>query len=174
MPSKEKIDQVAVLTETFRNAPSVAVTDYSGLTVEKATLLRKELRQKQIKYLVAKNTLLKIAAKEAGINGLDDYLTGPTAVAFGTGEPGVMAKILYDFGKQNAKPKIKAIYAEGKLYPAAEAEVIAKLPSRDQLIAQVLGNIEAPIRNFIGTLDAVIRDLVGTIDAVKEKMSKSQ
>lgn len=171
MPNKEKIDQVAILTETFRNAPSVAVTDYSGLTVEKATILRKELRQKHIKYLVAKNTLLRIAAKEAGINGLDDFLTGPSAVAFGTEEAGVMTKILYDFGKQHQKPTIKAIYLDGKLYSGAEADRIAKLPGKEILMSMLVGSITAPIQSFIGTLDAVIRDLVGTIDAVKEKMS---
>jgi large subunit ribosomal protein L10 len=173
MPNQVKIDQVAVLTDIFKNSPSVAVTDYSGLTVDKATRLRKELRDKKIKYVVAKNTLLKIAAKNAGMNGLDEYLTGPSAVAFGTEDAGAMAKIIFDFGKQNEKPSIKAMYVEGNVYPATQAEKIAKLPTKDQLMAMVCGNITAPIQNFVGTLDAIVRNFIGTVDALKEKMSQS-
>lgn len=174
MPNKQKADQVAALTERFQHAASVAVTDYSGLTVEKATLLRKELRQKNVGYLVAKNTLLKIAAHQAGLKGIDSYLTGQTAIAFGTEDPGPMAKVLFDFGKTTEKPKIKAIFIEGRLYSGAEIERVAKLPSREQLLSQVIGNIIAPLQNFVFTLNAVARDFVGTIEALKEKQSKSQ
>jgi large subunit ribosomal protein L10 len=174
MPNKQKEDQVAALTERFQNAASVAVTDYSGLTVEKATLLRKELRQKNVGYLVAKNTLLKIAANQAGLKGMDSYLTGQTAIAFGTEDPGPMAKVLFDFAKTSEKPKIKAIFIEGRLYAGAEIERVAKLPNREQLLSQLVGNINAPLQNFVFTLNAVARDFVGTIDALKEKQSKSQ
>ncbi len=174
MANQQKVDQVAALTEKFRHAASIAVTDYSGLTVEKATLLRKELRQKSVGYLVAKNTLLKIAAHEAGYNEIDSYLTGPTAIAFGTEDPGPMAKVLFDFGKTNEKPKIKAIFVEGRHYSGVEAERIAKLPGREQLIAMVVGNITAPLQNFVATLNAVTRDFIGTVEALKEKQSKSQ
>jgi len=174
MPNKQKVDQVTTLTERFQNAASVAVTDYSGLTVEKATLLRKELRLKNVGYLVAKNTLLKIAAHEAGLKDIDPFLTGPTAIAFGTEDPGTMAKVLYDFGKTNEKPKIKAIFIEGRLYPGAEAERIAKLPGREMLLAQLIGSVEAPLSNFVFTLNGVMQKFVGTIEALKEKQSKSQ
>lgn len=174
MPNQEKIAEVAEITERFRKASTLAVTDYSGLTVEKATMLRKELRQKNISYLVAKNTLLKIAAKEAGVNGLDKFLSGPTAVAFGPSDPGAVAKILYDFGKQHERPTIRAICIDGQVYGGADVERIAKLPSRDELAARVCGNIVAPISNFVGTLDAVIRKFVGTVNAIKEKIDKQQ
>jgi large subunit ribosomal protein L10 len=174
MPNKQKADQVAALTERFQHAASVAVTDYSGLTVEKATLLRKELRQKNVGYLVAKNTLLKIAAHQAGLKDIDPYLTGQTAIAFGTEDPGPMAKVLFDFGKTSEKPKIKAIFIEGRLYTGAEIERVAKLPGREQLLSQVIGNIIAPLQNFMFTLNAVTRDFVGTVEALKEKQSKSQ
>ncbi len=174
MPNKQKIDQVATLAERFRHAASVAVTDYSGLTVEKATLLRKELRQKNVGYLVAKNTLLKIAAHEAGLKDIDSFLTGPTAIAFGTDDPGAMAKVLFDFGKANEKPQIRAFFIDGQLYSGAQIERVSKLPTRDQLIAQVVGDVVAPLRKFIFTLDAVTRDFIGTVEALKEKQSKSQ
>ena len=171
MPNQEKVTQVAELKEVFQGAPCIAVTDYSGLTVEKVTVLRSELRKKNIKYVVAKNTLMKIAAKDAGVNGLDDVFKGPTAVAFGADDPGVLAKILWDFAKDNHKPEIRALYIEGKVYPAAEAERIAKLPGRDMLIAMVVGNISAPLSNFVGTLDGITRKFIGTLEAMKEKMA---
>ncbi len=171
MPNQQNIEKVNQLTDTFKSAQCVAVTDYAGLTVEKATLLRSELRKKNIRYVVAKNTLMKIAAKEAGINGLDKFLTGPTAVALGNEDPGALAKILFDFGKANQKPEIRAIYIDGAVYGGAEAERIAKLPGREQLIAMVVGNVAAPLSGFVGTLDGVIRKFVGTLEAMKTKMA---
>ncbi len=171
MPNQQNIEKVNELTDTFKSAQCVAVTDYAGLTVEKATLLRSELRKKNIRYIVAKNTLMKIAAKEAGINGLDNYLTGPTAVALGQEDPGAMAKILFDFGKTNQKPQIRAIYIDGVVYGGADSERIAKLPGRDQLIAMVVGSVTAPLSGFVGTLDGIVRKFVGTLDAMKEKMA---
>lgn len=171
MPNQENIDKVAALTETFKASQCVAVTDYAGLTVEKATKLRADLRKRDFKYVVAKNTLLKIAAKEAGYTGLDSHLKGPSAVAFGFDDPGALAKILFDFGKENQKPQLRAIFVEGQVYSGSEIERIAKLPSRDMLASQVIGNINAPISSFVGTLDGIIRKFVGTLEAMKEKMA---
>ncbi|MFH2056451.1 MAG: 50S ribosomal protein L10 [bacterium] len=169
MPNQEKIKQVEELSELFKGAPSVAVTDYVGLTVEKMTDLRKQLRDAKIKYLVAKNTLLRLAATEAGRGDLNEHLVGPTAIAFGGEDVGQMAKILYDFGKTNEKPEIRAIHVEGTLYVDADVERIAKLPSRDQLIAQAIGMITAPLQQFVGTLNGVLQQFVLTIEAIKDK-----
>ncbi len=171
MPNQQNLEKVSDLTETFKSAQCVAVTDYAGLTVEKATRLRAELRKRNIKYVVAKNTLMRIAAKEAGIVGLDQYFKGPSAVALGQEDPGAMAKVLFDFGKDNQKPQIRALYMEGKVYGGADAERIAKLPGREQLLAMVVGSVTAPLSNFVGTLDGVIRKFVGTLEAMKEKMN---
>lgn len=171
MPNKENLDKVAALTETFKAAQCVAVANYTGLTVEKATKLRSDLRQRDFKYVVAKNTLLKIAAKEAGFEGLDSFLKGQSAVAFAQDDPGALAKILFDFGKESQKFEIRAIYVEGKVFSGADMERIAKLPSRDVLASQLIGNINAPISAFVGTLDGIIRKFVGTLDAMKEKLA---
>lgn len=171
MPNQQNIDKVSALVETFKGAQCLAVTDYAGLTVEKVTKLRSDLRSKQIKYVVAKNTLMKIAAKEAGVEGLDKFLKGPSAVAIGTNDPGALAKVLFDFGKDNQKPEIRAIYIDGKVYPAAEAERIAKLPSKEYLISMVIGGVQAPMTNFLGTLKGILRELVGTLEAMKTKMA---
>jgi large subunit ribosomal protein L10 len=153
MPAEEKIKKVADLKAEFEAAPSVAVTDYSGLTVDKINELRRQLRERNIRYLVAKNTLLRIAAREAGMEGLNSHFVGPTAVAFGADDPGVLAKTLYDFGKANEKPQVRALLIEGRLFEGEEAERIAKLPPREQLLAEVVGMITAPLQNLVGTLD---------------------
>jgi large subunit ribosomal protein L10 len=173
MPNPEKVKQVEELAELFRGAATIAVTDYVGLTVEKMTDLRKQLRDAKIKYLVAKNTLLRLAASEAGREDINPHLEGPTAIAFGTDDVGQMAKILYDFGKANEKPEIRAIQVEGALYTGAEAEKIAKLPTKEDLYAGLMGTITAPIQSLYGALDAVTREFLGTIEALKDKVAEN-
>jgi len=171
MPTQIKIDQVADLKQRFAEANSIFITDYAGLTVEQITKLRKELRQKGIKYVVAKNTLMKIAAKDAGYDDMEQFFNGPTAVAFAVTEPNVPAKILYDACKEfkeKNKPEIKAFYIDRQRYSHADAERIAQLPSREILLSQLIATIEGPIASLVGTLDAMIRELIGTIDAVAE------
>ena len=171
MPNQENIDKVAALTETFKSAQCVAVADYTGLTVEKATKLRSDLRKREFKYVVAKNTLLKIAAKEAGFNGLDSHLKGQSAVAFGFDDPGALAKILFDFGKESQKLQVRAIFVEGKVYSGTEVERIAKLPSKSILASQLISTLNGPMSNLVGSLDGIIRKFVGTLDAMKEKIA---
>ncbi|MCK4857469.1 MAG: 50S ribosomal protein L10 [candidate division Zixibacteria bacterium] len=172
MPNPEKAKQVAELTELFKAAPAVAVTDYAGLSVGKITQLRKELREASIKYLVAKNTLMQLAVTDAGMGALSDFFRGPTAVAFSADDPGRMAKILYDFAKvdrETEKPQIKALFIDGILYSGADVERISKLPGREQLLANLVGAVTAPLQNLVGTLDGVMRQFVMTIEAIKEK-----
>lgn len=170
MPNPEKVKKVAELTELFKGSPTLAVTDYMGLTVAEMTELRRDLREADITYLVAKNTLLKLAAKEAGQERINDYLEGPTAIAFAAADPGKMAKLIYDYGKKYEKPAIKALVIDDVLYEAADAERIAKLPGREELLARVVGVVTAPLQNFIGTLDGIVRELIGTIEAMKKKI----
>lgn len=169
MPNPEKVKKVAALTDLFKASPSVAVTDYVGLTVADMTVLRKELREAQIKYLVAKNTLLRLAAKDAGTEMINEFLEGPTAIAFTGDDPSRMAKILYDFGKDHQKPEIKALVIDGVLYSGADTERIAKLPSRDELIAMMIGTIEAPIQEIAGAVEAPVQDFLMTIEALEAK-----
>ncbi len=173
MPNPEKAKQVEELAELFKGAATIAVTDYVGLTVEKMTDLRKQLREAKIKYLVAKNTLLRLAADEAGVAEINPHLTGPTAIAFGSDDVGQVAKILFDFGQANEKPEIRAMFFDGTLYAGAEAEKIAKLPTKDDLYAILMGAITAPIQSLYGALDAVTREFLGTIEALKDKVAEN-
>ncbi|MCP4570108.1 MAG: 50S ribosomal protein L10 [FCB group bacterium] len=172
MPTQAKIDLVASLTDRFSEADNVFVTDYAGLTVAQITKLRKELRDQGVKLVVAKNTLMRIAAKDAGYEDAVEHLIGPTAVAFSNADPNVPAKILYDAYKEFkeiAKPEIKAFYIDKQAFSGADAERIAKLPPREVLLSQLISTIEGPIVSLVGTLDGIIQELVGTVDALAAK-----
>lgn len=172
MARPEKAKAVEELIEKFKAAESLAVTNYQGLTVEAVTNLRSGLRDKQIGYLVAKNTLLRIAAREAGIEELVEHLKGPTAIAFGTDDPGAMAKLLFDFAKDNDRdrPEVKAVMVEGKIYAGPDAKQIADLPTKEELQSRIVGYMLAPMQELVSTLDNTIRELVGTVEAMKEKV----
>jgi large subunit ribosomal protein L10 len=166
MPRPEKVNSVNKVKESLENSKSVFVTDYTGLNVEQITELRKKLRDNNIKYLVAKNTLMRIAFKEAGREKLLDYLKGQTALAFGADDPVVAAKILYDSYKEIEKPEIRAFTLQDDFFEGREITRLADLPSREELLAQVIMAVESPITSTIGMIDAVFRELVATIDAV--------
>ncbi|MBU8934751.1 MAG: 50S ribosomal protein L10 [candidate division Zixibacteria bacterium] len=169
MPTAEKVAAVADYKKLFEESDSFFVTDYQGLTVADMTVLRKDLRDNQIKYLIAKNTLLSLAAAEAGVEGIDEFLIGPTAIAFSNDDPAVTAKILHDSFKARKLPAMKAFWLERKQFDATEIKRLADLPSRELLLSGVVAAIEAPFTSLVGSFDGFFRKLVGTIDALAEK-----
>lgn len=171
MPTQAKIDLVAALKERFSEADNIFVADYQGLDVEQINKLRKQLRENGIKLVVAKNTLMRIAAKDAGYDDVLPFLEGPTAVAFSNADPNVPAKILFDAYKEFdkvSKPEIKTFYIDRQQFTAGDVERIAKLPPRDMLLSQLVSAVEGPIAELVSTLEAVIRDLIGTVDAIAQ------
>ena len=166
MPKPEKIETINSVKKYLQDAKSVFVTDYTGLNVADMTVLRKRLRENSVKYLITKNTLLKIAAKETGYEGIADYLTGPTAIAFGFDDPAVPAKILYSSFKEKEKPIIKAFVLDKELHKGSEILRLAELPSREILLATLIGTIESPMTSLVCSLDAIMQGLVGTVDAL--------
>ena len=128
------------------------------------------MREAGINYLVAKNTLIKIACNNYGSNELDSYLNGPTAIAFAE-DPVAAAKILSDFVKESKKTQIKAAMLSGKLIDAQGVEDLAKLPSREVLLAQVAGAFAAPMSSFAGVTAGILRQLVTVVDKVREQKS---
>ena len=171
MPKPEKIEQVARFKEYMDSANAVLLSDYAGLTVEQMNKLRKSLREKEVKYLIAKNTLLKIAADSSGdgLEQLADYWNGPTAVAFTSGDPSVGAKALFEFAKSTrklGKPVFKAGIVDGVFYDKDQLERLAKLPGRDELLARVVGVVTSPLSSLVGTLDGIIREFIMTVDAI--------
>ncbi len=166
MPTQAKLEKVAQIKEYLEKAESFFVAEYLGLKVSDMTDLRAKLRESDSRLVVEKNTLIRVAAKEAGVEGLDEYLTGPTAIAFVFGDPVAPAKALYDSFKKLELPVIKAMSLSGELMEGAKIKELADLPSRDELLAMVIGNIEAPIAELISSMDAVVQEFVGTIDAL--------
>ncbi len=130
MLRQEKVDRIADIKKLFEESGAYFITDYQGLNVTDLTALRKDLRENQVKYLVAKNTLFILAAKEAGQEGIEEFFTGPTAVAFASADPSVAAKILYDSNKAKNLPTFKAFVVEKQLLEADQIKVLAQLPQR--------------------------------------------
>jgi len=166
MPRPEKVSVVDNVKEHLANAASIFVTEYTGLNVDQITKLRKDLRDNKIPYVVAKNTLVKIACKETGNENLVDYLKGQTALAFGADDPVVVAKILYNSYKDIEKPVIRAFTLKGELYKGSEITRLADLPSREMLLAMIIAAVESPITSTMSMIDSVFQELVASIDAV--------
>ena len=174
-PKKQAV--VAEIKNWLTTSQAVILTSYRGLNVATDTEMRRELRAAGVTYKVVKNTMLRIAAKEAGIEGLDSHLEGTTAIAFSTEDAVAPAKVLCGFMKKNKLEDqgiltIKVGILDGKVIDAKEVKALANLPSREELIAKLLGSMNAPIANTVGVLSAVIRNAVYVIDAVRQKKEK--
>ena len=168
MPKPEKVEAVDKLKQIMNDASSVFVTDYTGLNVEEITKLRKDLRENSIKYLVAKNTLLKIAASESGLEKLNDFFQGQTGLAFGADDPSVAAKILYDSFKKIEKPIIKAFILEDEFYSGSEITRLADLPTKEVLYSMIVASVESPMTSLVGSIDGIFQELIATLDALEQ------
>ena len=160
-----KVAVVEEIKDKFSRAQSVIVIDYRGLTVEEVTALRNKMREAGVEYKVLKNTMMSRALHELGINDLDAILEGPSAVAFGYDDAVAPAKILVEGAKKNNKIEIKGM-------DMAQIKYLAELPSKEVLIAKLLGSMNAPVTNFVGVLAAVPRSFVCALNAIKEKKEK--
>ena len=167
LQAKEAV--VGDIKEKIEKAQSVVLLDYRGLTVEQVTNLRDQMRKAGIEYKVIKNTMLTRAANELGITGTEELFQGPTACAFGYTDPAAPAKILVDFIKKVKKTEIKGGMLEGKVVGVDQINYLAELPSKEVLIAKLMGSMNAPITNFVGVLSGVPRALVCALNAIREQ-----
>ena len=147
--------KVAEIKEKLQKANSVVINKYQGLTVEEDTLLRKNLREAGVEYKVYKNTLVTIAAKELGLEGIVEYLEGPVSIAFGYEDVTVAARVLNDFAKDHKKLELKAGIVEGEVYDESKIKQLATIPSKEVLIAKLLGSIKSPIASFARVINAI-------------------
>ena len=147
--------KVAEIREKLEKAQAIVLADYQGLTVEEDTALRKTLREAGVEYKVYKNNLVTLAAKELGIEGLDSYLEGPVSIAFGYEDATAPARVLHTFAKDHKKLELKAGMVEGTLYNKEEVEKLATIPSKEVLIAKLLGSFKAPLSNVAYLLNAI-------------------
>ncbi len=168
--SKEaRIELSSVIKEKIQDAKSVVFVKFSGLTVAEDTELRREFRKKDVEYKVYKNTLIRKAFESLGITDFNDDLNGPTAVAFGTDETGA-AKVIVDAAKKyQDKVTVKSAFVDGARVDENGVKTLAAMPSREELIAKMLGSMQAPIANFVGVLSAMPRGLVVALNAIAEK-----
>ncbi|GAA0678349.1 MULTISPECIES: 50S ribosomal protein L10 [Clostridium] len=147
--------KVEEIKEKLQKSQSVILASYQGLTVEEDTQLRKSLREAGVEYKVYKNTLVILAAKELGIEGLDEHLQGPISIAIGYDDVTAPARILNDFAKTHKKLELKAGLVQGEIYDADKVKQLANIPSKDILIAKLLGSIKSPLSKFAYLLNAI-------------------
>ena len=159
MPSAKILEQkqqlVAELAETMKNAQSGVLVNYCGITVEKDTALRAELRKNNVSYKVIKNTYIKRAAEIAGLSGFESALEGMTAIAV-SDDPIAPAKVLCKFADDNDNFEVKAGFIDGRAIDTNEIKALASIPSREGLIAKFLGSIQSPLYNFAYAIQAII------------------
>lgn len=151
----KKQEEVREVAQDLQTAASVVVVDYLGLTVEEVTNLRKQLRESGVQMKVVKNTILRRAAAEAGIEGLDEAFVGPSAIVFSEDEVVAPAKIVAEFADKLEDLSIKGGMIEGKVASADEINALAKLPDRDGLLSMLLSVLQAPVRNTALAIKAV-------------------
>lgn len=168
MARDDKAATVAELTEEFRTSSAAVLTEYRGLTVSQITQLRRSL-QGVANYAVVKNTLTKLAAREAGIEGFEALLSGPSAIAFIKGDPVEGAKSLKNFAKENPLLVLKAGYMDGRILDASEIKKLADLESREVLLAKLAGAMKASMSQAVSLFAAPLSQAARTIDALRVK-----
>ncbi len=166
-PRKEKL--VNSIEEKLSAAKGVYLADFMGLNVEEINDLRNLLRRESIEFKVVKNTLAKRTTDKLGLGSLNEHLSGPTAMAFCLADPIAAAKILADYQKKHEKLKLKAFVLDGQIYDKDRVAEIAKLPSKDQIVAQTLGIIGAPLRNIVGVLNSLVTSMVIVLSEIKKQ-----
>ncbi|MBI5699834.1 50S ribosomal protein L10 [Candidatus Saganbacteria bacterium] len=167
----EKVEKIKDINDKLGRSNLVILTDYQGMTVKQITELRRKLDAHQAEYRVLKNTLT-IRALPEDKAPLKEHLTGTTAVLFGFGDVVMPAKALVNFIAEAEKPKIIGGMMDGQFLPEAQIKSLAKLPSREELLAKVVGGMQAPIRGLVNVMQGNLRKLVYALNAVKDKKSQ--
>ncbi|MGV0034474.1 MAG: 50S ribosomal protein L10 [Candidatus Azotimanducaceae bacterium WSBS_2022_MAG_OTU7] len=170
---KEKQAIVAEVNDTASKALSAVMADYRGVSVDNMTSLRKEARDAGVEVRVIRNTLAKRAFEGTEFECMNEALLGPNIVAFSLEEPGAGARIFKDFAKANEEFEIKALSVGGKLLPASQLDALAKLPTRDQALAMLMGVMQAPITKLVRTFNDVPGKVTRVVAAVKDQKQEA-
>ena len=168
---QQKQAYVEQLAEKMKNSVAGVIVSYMGITVADDTALRRKLREAGVEYAVVKNTMLRRAADQIGLEGLDHVLEGSTALAISATDHVAAAKILSEYAEKSKSFEIKAGYVEGKVIDPAGVSELAKMPPKEVLVAKVLGGLNAPISGFVNVLNGNIRGLVVALNAIAEQKS---
>ncbi len=169
---EQKVEQVELLTEKLKKAKVAVLTDYRGLKVSQIQELRGKLRGGDVEYRVVKNTLARRAAEAAGYPALQEEIKGPVAIAFGSGDLGVPSKLINEFIRATRlKLEVVGGLVEGRVFSADQIKQLADLPSREVLIAQLMGTLQSPVAQLLGIMQTPLQQLMGVLNAYKTKLS---
>jgi large subunit ribosomal protein L10 len=173
MQRAQKAEIIASLETEFSAASSMIVADYRGLSVAQLAQVRNDLRPLEANLRVLKNTLGRLAAERTSVAGLGELMRGPTAVAFCRADPAPVAKKLQDVARETRVLVLRGGLVEGRVLDADGVRTLATLPSRDVLVAQVVGGLAAPIQTFVNVLAALPRNLVVALDQVRQQKEQA-
>lgn len=166
MPTQQKIMEVKKLSEILQNKPNFFLINYSKVTVKDITILRQKIKAQGSNYLVTKNTLLKRAFQEVGMEPLNEYLEGPTALVINSSRPEEVAKILVDYSSQNPEFYFKAGYIDHRFEKKENLKILATLPPKEELIAKLLYILNSPIQRLVNVLSSPINGLCRTLNTI--------
>jgi len=169
MARPEKVAEVQAITERLKAAQSFVLADFTGLSVEQMTIFRIKCRSQSVECRVVKNRLAKIAADKADLELLKEYLVGPTAFIFGPESQIEPAKVVVEFAKENEAMQVKGGVVDGKYLSSQEVVALSKIPSREVLIARMMGSIQSPMSGLAATVNGVTAALTRAIDAVAKQ-----
>ena len=171
---EEKKQMVADLVSKFKNSAAGVLVDYQGINVEQDTKMRTELREAGVDYFVFKNTLARLAVKECGFDGLLPVLEKMTAIAISEKDPVAPAKILSSYADKIKTFNIKAGFVEGGVIDAQRVEQLATLPSKEELVARVLGSLQSPIYGLVNVLNGNLRGLACVLQAIHDQKAEAE
>lgn len=169
-----KQDLVKEINDRFKANPTVMVIEYKGLSVKEMQRLRRQLRRAKAEFRVVKNSLLRIASKETGIERINDLFEGPTAVAICDDDPASVAKVFVDSMKAYPAVRLKGGIVDGKVIGSEEVTRLSRLPSKEVLLSQFVGMLTNPIANFIGVLTELQRSLLYVLNSLKEVKEREE
>jgi len=164
---KMKEKMLEEITEDLKKAELVIVTDYRGLNVQTINRLRGKLRSEQCRYRITKNTMNRLACRQAGFEQLEDLFEGPTAIAYSSADPVAVAKILIEFSRENEALVVKGGMLSGQILDSASLKALGEILPREVLLAKIVGGFQSPIYGLAGALQGTLRKLVYTVDAVR-------
>jgi large subunit ribosomal protein L10 len=170
MNRNEKSEIISEIKELLDSSSAVYLTDYHGINVEDISSLRNQFRNEGVRYKVYKNTLVKRALDEIGkYDKIADHLTGMVGFAFTTKNPLAPAKIISKYFGDKDKLSLKACYVEGDYFDGSQLKTLAALPTKNELIASIMGSLNSPVSGIVGTINAVMRDLVSVVEQISQR-----
>lgn len=170
MPTPKKAAEIDLLVDRFERSQMTILADYRGLSVTQMQDLRSRLRPADSEFRVAKNTLVRIAAERAGVEGLEEFLEGPTAVMFAFDDVAAPAKAMSDFAKSSRVLEVKAGVMNGQVLSADDVEAIATLPPREELLGKLVGMLASPMSRAVGVLSGPSRSVAYLVNARMESL----